>query len=45
VRQGRERGEDRASRPAFVREGAATARPAPGEIPAMFLHRLLPVRV
>jgi hypothetical protein len=34
----------RASGPIFVRQGIATATPAPGEIPPMFLHRLLSVR-
>src|SRR5262245_41325110 len=34
----------RASGPIFVRETAATARFAPGEIPAMLTHRLLSVR-
>ena len=33
-----------ASGPIFIREGAATARPAPGEIPTMFRHRLLSIR-
>lgn len=30
--------------PIFVRQGAHTATPAPGEIPAMFTHRLLSLR-
>lgn len=34
----------RASGPIFVRRGAMTANPAPGEIPVMFRHRLLSVR-
>lgn len=34
----------RASGPIFVRQGARTATPAPGEIPAMFHHRQLSVR-
>lgn len=34
----------RASGPIFVRRGVATARPAPGAIPAMFTHRLLSLR-
>lgn len=34
----------RASGPIFVRRGAATAQPSPGEVPAMLLHRLLSVR-
>lgn len=34
----------RASGPIFVREGAATARPAPGEVPVMMRHRLLSLR-
>jgi hypothetical protein len=34
----------RATGPIFVRRGARTARPAPGEIPLMFRHRLLSVR-
>jgi hypothetical protein len=34
----------RSSGPIIVRNGAATARPAVGEIPAMFAHRLLSVR-
>ena len=34
----------RASGPIFVRRGAVTAQPAPGEIPLMFMHRLLSVR-
>jgi hypothetical protein len=34
----------RASGPIFVRSGAVTARPAPGEIPAMLRHRLLSIR-
>ena len=34
----------RASGPIFVRRDAETARPVPGEVPAMFLHRLLSVR-
>jgi len=34
----------RASGPIFVRSGARTARPAAGEIPLMFRHRLLSVR-
>jgi hypothetical protein len=34
----------RASGPVFVREGAKTATPVPGEIPLMFHHRLLSVR-
>ena len=34
----------RASGPIFVRSGAETANPAPGEIPVMFRHRLLSVR-
>jgi len=34
----------RSAGPIFVREGAATARPEPNEIPAMFRHRLLSVR-
>src|SRR5262245_58016777 len=34
----------RGSGPIFVRAGARTAQPAAGEIPAMFLHRLLSVR-
>ncbi|KAA0254349.1 DUF1203 domain-containing protein [Acidobacteria bacterium ACD] len=34
----------RSAGPIFVREGAATARPAPNEIPPMFRHRLLSVR-
>jgi len=34
----------RASGPIFVRQGARTATPAPGEIPEMFGHRLLSVR-
>jgi hypothetical protein len=34
----------RASGPIYVREGARTATPAVGEIPAMFRHRLLSLR-
>lgn len=34
----------RASGPVFVRRGATTARPAVGEVPVMFRHRLLSVR-
>jgi len=34
----------RAAGPIFVRQGAATATPAPGEVPLMFRHRLLSVR-
>jgi hypothetical protein len=34
----------RAAGPVFVRKGVRTATPAPGEIPAMFEHRLLSVR-
>lgn len=34
----------RASGPIFVRRGAATARPAPGEVPAYLGHRLLSLR-
>src|SRR5262245_28725735 len=34
----------RGSGPIFVRAGARTAMPAPGEIPEMFRHRLLSVR-
>lgn len=34
----------RASGPIFVRAGVASAGPAPGEIPPMFLHRLLSIR-
>lgn len=34
----------RASGPIFVRRGALTAQPSPGEVPAMLLHRLLSVR-
>lgn len=34
----------RAAGPIFVRQGVATARPAVGEIPTMFRHRLLSVR-
>jgi hypothetical protein len=34
----------RAAGPIFVRKGASTARPAPGEIPVMFRHRLLSIR-
>ena len=34
----------RASGPIYVRRDASTARPAVGEIPAMFRHRLLSVR-
>ncbi|MBI1731667.1 MAG: DUF1203 domain-containing protein [Gammaproteobacteria bacterium] len=34
----------RASGPIFVRKGARTTNPAPGEIPVMFRHRLLSVR-
>lgn len=34
----------RASGPIFVREGAVTARPAPGEVPVMLRHRLLSLR-
>lgn len=34
----------RASGPIFVRSGARTASPAPGEIPVMFAQRLLSVR-
>jgi hypothetical protein len=34
----------RASGPIYVREGVTAARPAPGEVPAMFRHRLLSVR-
>ncbi len=34
----------RSSGPIFVRAGAASANPPPGEIPAMFHHRLLSVR-
>ena len=34
----------RASGPIFVRQGAGTATPAAGEIPAMFRHRLLSLR-
>ncbi len=33
-----------ASGPIFVRSDAVTARPAPGEIPAMLRHRLLSIR-
>ena len=34
----------RASGPIFIRSGARTAHPAPGDIPEMFRHRLLSVR-
>lgn len=34
----------RASGPIYVRSGAQTARPAAGEVPLMFRHRLLSVR-
>lgn len=34
----------RAAGPIYVRKDARTARPAPGEIPLMFRHRLLSVR-
>ena len=34
----------RGSGPVYVREGATTAQPAVGEIPAMFRHRLLSLR-
>ncbi|MFA6958250.1 MAG: DUF1203 domain-containing protein [Thermoanaerobaculia bacterium] len=34
----------RASGPVFVRQGVKRATPAPGEIPAMFRHRLLSIR-
>jgi Protein of unknown function (DUF1203) len=34
----------RASGPIFVRSGARTARPEPGEIPLMLMHRLLSIR-
>jgi hypothetical protein len=34
----------RGSGPIFVRQGARTATPAPGEVPEMFRHRLLSVR-
>ena len=34
----------RASGPIFVRRGATTAYPAPGEIPEMLRHRLLSIR-
>ena len=34
----------RASGPIYIRRDASTARPAVGEIPAMFRHRLLSVR-
>lgn len=34
----------RASGPIYVRPGAPTARPAAGEVPAFFSHRLLSVR-
>ncbi|WP_138466381.1 DUF1203 domain-containing protein [Poseidonocella sp. HB161398] len=34
----------RASHAIFVREGVAEARPEPGEIPQLFLHRMLSVR-
>jgi hypothetical protein len=34
----------RASGPIFVRQGARTATPSVGEIPAMFAHRLLSLR-
>ncbi len=34
----------RASGPIFIRSGARTTRPAAGEIPLMFRHRLLSVR-
>jgi len=34
----------RGSGPIYVRNGARTATPAPGEIPIMFRHRLLSVR-
>jgi hypothetical protein len=34
----------RASGPIYVRQGARTARPAAGEIPLMFRHRLLSLR-
>lgn len=34
----------RASGPIFIRNGADTARPAAGEVPIMFRHRLLSIR-
>jgi hypothetical protein len=34
----------RAAGPIFVRQGVATARPAVGEVPLMFRHRLLSLR-
>lgn len=34
----------RASGPIFVRRGARTARPAPGEVPRLLRHRLLSLR-
>jgi hypothetical protein len=34
----------RASGPIFVRRGAVEARPEPGEVPALFRHRLLSLR-
>jgi hypothetical protein len=34
----------RASGPIYVRRGAPTAQPSPGEVPVMFMHRLLSVR-
>lgn len=34
----------RASGPIFVRQAAVTARPGPGEVPAMLRHRLLSLR-
>lgn len=34
----------RASGPIFVREGARTAQPGPGEVPLMLRHRLLSLR-
>jgi len=34
----------RSSGPIFVREGVATAKPGPNEIPLMFRHRLLSLR-